>query len=313
MLVKEFIVKNNLLLLLLALGLTAAVPAKASAKTTEILSGELALNHTLGGDIPIDKIKTHVDETDIAALHRRFSKLFGRFIDGKASQSVDFDFLMGNQNVDEAIKLHYLLGRIIDEGLPLTNFEDFGISRNDNGSYHFNFGDSPYLALPEPLFRRLTNQSWNEKGFEALRERGFRQSDLDIVRKHLDNNSPEEEMNRLSDSFSLQQLPKLKSLVASKMILNKESYAHYFIAMSYLNSYRRQNVWRNWGLKLMSQLGQQQQRILKSYLLEALVYNRTISATQQHEFDASLRHFEEQLTSGRYEKELRSSLISNNM
>jgi hypothetical protein len=311
-LTKELIVKKRFLLPLLALGLTATVQANAQSQaqttSTEILTGELALNHTLGIDIPPNSIQTRIGKEGLDDLYNRFEQHYGEFVRKDNPRKVDFDFIFGAKNAQTTMELTYLIELAMQEGLPIERFERFGIKSLGDQSYDYNLKQSPHLALPRNLFTTLSSASDIKVHASDLLKKGFRQVDLSILKKYLKKNNNKSE----SDSDTLAYITYLsdnieffESIVQKKQILSPGYYQHNLKKLSYIRSYIGFNSKRNWALTLLSQLDSQRQRILKSYLIETMSNQISITATPSDSGNAA---FEKLVESGQFSEDITNYL-----
>ncbi|MCJ8272434.1 MAG: hypothetical protein MJK04_23925, partial [Psychrosphaera sp.] len=90
---------KKLLFILLAFTLSIGV----QAKNLEILSGEMALNHTLAADVPDHEIQTYIGEKGLADFYRRYETHFGEFVRAEDPREVDFDFVIGLSKFKETV------------------------------------------------------------------------------------------------------------------------------------------------------------------------------------------------------------------
>lgn len=292
--------KKQFLLLLVALSLTTI----AQAKTTEVLTGELALNHTLAADIPPSSIQTRIGKEGLDDLYNRFEQHYGEFVRKDNPRKVDFDFIMGLKNSQVSFELDYLFNVGLDEGLPIEKFTRFGITEQNNGRFTYDFGQSPYLASPKSLFTMLTNDKRVSSFSPLLLAKGFRLNDIKIIRDHIKNKSLKNMLHEQEVFYLRNNLTLLKQAIALKMILSPEKYEHKLASLSYISNFLRQVVYRNWALLLMSKLDSQRQRILKALLIERLNGDVSFSRSSRNKSAERFARSINNIDMERYNKEV---------
>ncbi len=291
---------KRFLLLLLVLGLTTV----AQAKTSEILTGELALNHTLAADIPPSSIQTRIGKEGLDDLYNRFEQHYGEFVRKDNPRKVDFDFIMGLKSSQINFELNYLFNVGLDEGLPIEKFTRFGIGEQSNGRFSYNFTQSPYLASPKSLFTMLSSDKRVVSFSPLLLERGFRNHDIEIIMKHIKTNNLQNMLREQEVFYLHNNLTFLKQAIALKMILSPEKYEHKLASLSYISDFLRQLVFRNWALLLMNKLDAQRQRILKTLLIERLNGDVSFSRSSRNKNASRFARSINNIDMKRYNKEV---------
>ncbi|NQZ06311.1 MAG: hypothetical protein HRT35_04035 [Algicola sp.] len=295
---------KRFLLLLLALGLTAAV----EAKTSEILTGELALNHTLAADIPPDTIQTRIGKEGLDDLYNRFEQHYGEFVRKDNPRKVDFDFIFGAKNAQTTMDLHYQLGLAIEERLPMERFAKFGITSKDDGSFSYDLKHSPYLATPNNLFAALTTASSIRILSYSLLKKGFRQNDIPTLKSYLTLATNERGKPNLAYiTYLNEKLSFFETTFESKQVLKPEHYQQVIGQPSYIRHYLNFNHHRNLALTLLSQFKAHPQRILISYLVASLSTQVSLAPSSPPKNGAPSR-FERELKSGQLRQKIKSHL-----
>lgn len=297
-----FLVNKRFLLLLLALGLTTVV----QAKTPEILTGELALNHTLAADIPPSSIQTRIGKEGLDDLYNRFEQHYGEFVRKDNPRKVDFDFTFGAKNAQTTMELNYQLGLAIEERLPMERFSKFGITKENGGSFRYDLEHSPHLASPHDFFAALTTASSIRILSYSLLKVGFRQNDIPTLKSYLvlaDNER--KKPTRAFITYLDEKLDFFETTFKSKQVLKPEHYQQIIGQPSYIRHYLNFNHHRNLALTLLSRLGPHPQRILISYLVESLNTRVALSPSPVLESGA-LSSFERRLNSGQLRQKIES-------
>ena len=295
---------KRFLLLLLALGLTTTV----EAKTPEILTGELALNHTLSADIPPDTIQTRIGKEGLDDLYNRFEQHYGEFVRKDNPRKVDFDFIFGAKNAQTTMELHYQLGLAIEERLPMERFTKFGIRTKDDGSFQYDLKRSPYLATPDDLFAALTTTSSIRILSYSLLRKGFRQNDIPTLKSYLSLTANERGkptqayITYLNDKLSF-----FETTFESKQVLKPNHYQQIIGQPSYIRHYLNFNHQRNLALTLLSRLEPHPQRILISYLVESLSTQVSLAPSPPTK-NGDLSSFERRLKSGQLRQKIKNYL-----
>lgn len=313
--------KKTLIIPLLLSQLAASSFSLAqSSPPDSMLTGQMALNLTPSAQVPFNTIPSRVGKQGVDDLYQQFASHYHGFGISDKNRTLDFDFIMGLDNSQRAIKLRHQLSLAMSEKWPLDKFAEFGFISADNHNFEYDLRKSPHLALPSDLFKYLNFEGVMTVYSPKLLSRGFRQSDLTILQQYIAQHNPDKILQQQELKYSISQLPIYKQLVSSRLTSKLSStplqptvhYHHHFKAWEYLSSYRRQNVWRNWGLELLTKLDLQRQRILKGFLLGSLNAGVSIGSNSLEEDRAALMIWEENVRSGRMEQQMTEAINQQN-
>ena len=301
--------KNKCIATLLALSLCTSV----QAKNLKVHTGQFVLDENTPATIPIEPIPTYIGQDGLENLYKRFRQHYGPYVRDENPQKVDFEFLAGLKNHQATIELQTLFDLALNERLPLEGLAEFGITVENQRNYTYNLKQQPHLALASELFNKLTEVSDVDINSPYLIERGFRQSDLDTLKQFLsqfDTGYIEHKLQKEQIRYVQEALPSMKAAVAKKMVLSTDSYYRKMLVMAYYRHHVEQNVWRNWGLKMMATLDPQRQRILADYLVEKIT--GLVSMTSVKTPNKALS-WERRIESGELARVIQAGLVKYNL
>lgn len=156
------------------------------------------------------------------------------------------------------------LQRAIDARRPLGDLSEFGIKPNGDGSYSVDIKRFPQWDLLDgDLSVLLVPEAFEGYAME-LRQRGFRDQDIEAMQAYMRRNQPRQmalaENLSLSESFGA----KARSRMASKRPID----AAHVMAFTYQSGRNRAEADRAWAVSLLDSLDGQRQRILESFFRE---------------------------------------------
>lgn len=156
------------------------------------------------------------------------------------------------------------LQRAIDTKRDLGDLSEFGLKPKGDGTYSVDIANFPQWTPLSTSVVRLLNRELFAAYTPELKERGFRDQDVDVIRAYTERTSPE----RLADSEKLS----LSESFATKMqrrLARKEKLETPQLLAYYYQSARIQfEADRAWTVGLLEPLDKQRQRILESYFAE---------------------------------------------
>jgi len=202
------------------------------------------------------------------ALRARFEAHFEIF--RRKQQDADpAAFIRDRRAHQQWSDLFFAVKLALDERLPLEDLADFGLDAQADGSYVVDLRKFPQWEPLDARLNRLNHPDVFESYVDALRARGFRDSDLAKLRAYLATHDPrlrvQAEGRELVDTFA----KRLKARTAGRTP-NRED----MLAYRYQKERLKADTARQWAVGLLDQLDPQRQRILVSFL---------------DEFDSSLR------------------------
>jgi len=158
----------------------------------------------------------------------------------------------------------WLLQRAIDTKRDLGDLSEFGITGMGDGSYRTDLKSFPQWSPLDERLGRLLVPSLFALSASDLRERGFRDEDIDDLRTYIERNKPRRAM--LEDNLMLGEsyAAKVKLQLAKKQKIPTSQY----LSFIYQSSRSHAEADRAWAEGLLNTLDKQRQRILESYLMD---------------------------------------------
>lgn len=87
--------------------------------------------------------------------------------------------------------LQWRLARALDEQKPLGDLSEFGLISREDGSYSVRLKDYPQWAPLDSLLTVLRDPAVFESYATQLQARGFRDSDLEVMKEYVEKNNPQ--------------------------------------------------------------------------------------------------------------------------
>jgi hypothetical protein len=271
------------------------------------------LDENTPATIPSESVPTYIGIDGLDDFYDRYRQHYGPYVREQNPLEVDFEFLVGLKNHQTAIELQTLFDLALNERLPLGGLTEFGYTVEDKRNYSYNLKHQPHLALASEVFNEITEVSDVDARAPYLIEKGFRQIDLITLKQFLsqyDSDYIEQESQKAQLRYVLEVLPSMKAAVSKKMILSTGHYQKKMLVMVYFRHHVEQNVWRNWGLKMMATLDVPRQRILADYLVEKV--GGMVSITSVKTPHTSFK-WEKRIESGELERVIQAGLVKYNM
>lgn len=235
-------------------------PTRLRASLTLLLALFLAGQNQAA---PFDeKLKTPRAAT-AQALRPKFEAHFATF-ERKQQEADPAAFIRDRLAYRQWSDLYFAVQLAMDEKTPLKSLGVFGLVAQPDGRYTVDLREYPQWEPLDSRLHRLTNEEVVESYVPALKARGFRDEDLDVLRTYLANNDPrmtiQVEGRQLVETFA-------KRLQAQRKVaadLNLQE----VLAYRYQKSIMKSEADRRWAVGLMDALDPQRQRILVSFLDE---------------------------------------------
>jgi len=181
----------------------------------------------------------------------------------------------------------------LDERVPLGDLAAFGLVAQPDGTYTVDLRKFPQWEPLDARLYRLTNPDVFESYEPALLARGFRASDLAVLRKYLATHDPrlrvQTEGRQLVETFA----QRLQAGRAGQPLNLEEVLAYRYQKVSL-----KAEIERQWAVELLDALDPQRQRILASFLDEfdsSLMLGRPTAP-----LDQSLEQEAQPILSGEY-------------
>jgi hypothetical protein len=197
------------------------------------------------------------------ALRPKFAALFQTF-ERKQQEADPAAFLRDQRAHRQWSDLFFAVKLALDERVPLKDLTDFGLQVQPDGSYVVDVRKFPQWEPLDTRLYRLTNPDVFKSYEDALRARGFRDSDIATLRRYLATHDPrlrvQAEGRPLVETFA-------KRLQARRNgePLNLEE----MLAYRYQKESLKAEIERQWAVDLLDALDPQRQRILVSLLDES--------------------------------------------
>ncbi len=219
------------------------------------------------------EIQTVIGKGGVNDLYDRFTMHYGEFVSGINTRKVDFDFVMGVQSGETSQLLFFLYTQAQQEGLPLVNFIDFGISPQTSDGYEFSHKKSAHLVELKYFIEPLTKEKFFNRNTQLLLQKGLSANDLSIIKRYLQQHPFSSTKQKLEQSlmgYIKDNSEFLTKTMDSKSTMPPTQYQHIFDKFFYVASYLEFHYYRNWTINLMSTLEPKQQEILKTVMLAVI-------------------------------------------
>lgn len=232
-------------------------------RTRKSFAGALAIVLTIAVQAaPFDEKAKAPRAASSEALRTRFEAHFQTF-ERKQQDADPSAFLRDQRAHQQWSDLFFAVKLALDERVPLQDLADFGLQAQADGSYVVDLRKFPQWEPLDARLYRLTNPDVFESYADALRARGFRDSDIATLRKYLATHDPrlrvQAEGRQLVDTFA----QRLKARAAGQPLNLDE-----VLAYRYQKSSLKEEIKRQWAVSLLDALDPQRQRILASLLDE---------------------------------------------
>jgi hypothetical protein len=213
--------------------------------------------------VPFDeKLKTP-RATSAQALRPKFEAHFATF-ERRQQEADPAAFIRDQVAYRQWSDLYFSVQLAIEEQIPLEGLGSFGLVARPDGRYTVDLHQYPQWEPLDQRLDRLTNEEVFESYVPALEARGFRDEDVETLRKYLASNDPrvtiQVEGRQLVDTFAR----RLQAQRKGGQSLNLQE----VLAYRYQKSLMRAEAGRRWAVSLLDALDPQRQRILASFLDE---------------------------------------------
>jgi hypothetical protein len=190
------------------------------------------------------------------------------------------------------VNLTWQLNRIAQAGQELPDLSEFGLKKQADGSYEIDVAKNPQWELWDMKLSLLENPEVFELHAQRLRERGFREQDVAILKKYLGERSAK--LAALEAEKSM-----VRSIAAQRAVTRggAEDPASYL----YQLELAREKAKKTWAADLLQKLDSQRQRILASFYQE--LGGKKVFVPEKN-LDQNIAIVVEQLASGKYEQHL---------
>jgi hypothetical protein len=200
----------------------------------------------------------------ITKLNKMLADHFSQYGQADPDEFLTLESLKNKARQRQMYQLNRILGLAIDEDRPLQDLEFLGVSLTEKGNYQVNLNQNPrWATLPDlaiPLSGKLHPIVATD-----LKTRGFREKDLDRLRRHLDDNPQDVAALQAQSNF----ISKKSKPFFAKLKLKTQGLGD---SVGLLKQYNKVRVEaeRQWLLAVFDLYDVQRQRILLAYLQERL-------------------------------------------
>ncbi len=196
------------------------------------------------------------------------------------------------------VNLKWHLNRMAQAGQELPDLSEFGLEKKTDGSYVIDVGKNPHWELWNLKLSLLENPQVFELHTRRLRQRGFREQDIRMLREHVVRQNSQrvvlEAERSMVRSIAVQRSQAPRRGAAA---IDADDAASYVYQLEIV----REQAKSNWAADLLQPLDDQRQEILMSFYQEL---GGSTAFKPDENFDASLAFLAEQLASGAYEQQL---------
>ncbi len=174
------------------------------------------------------------------------------------------DQVRDKASLRERVDMYWLLGRLVDERVPLPELTKLGFEARGDGSYHIDTHKHPAWRPLEQNLTMLSEVSAVDAVASALTVRGLREDDLASMRKYVAEHNLEHQRAERKLSIVLSAARVAKKYQAIKQPFDDRAMLAYF----YQKHLGAAEVEQQWSEGLMNSVSSQAQRILASFFAE---------------------------------------------
>lgn len=193
------------------------------------------------------------------------------------------------------VDLRYSVERAMDERRSLADLAEFGLIAQPNGQYKVDLKVYPQWSPLNERLHVLSNASVLESYVPAFRARGFRDADIDALRRYVATHDRDQAMYAQGQDLIHSFARRLQKRAAAVSEVDLEEMRAY----RYQRNSIRDEVSRQWAVGLLDTFDKQRQRILASFFDEELISELTFGVPSKP-FDQTLREEAQPLISGAY-------------
>jgi hypothetical protein len=195
------------------------------------------------------------------------------------------------------VDLTWQLNLMAQAGQELPDLAEFGLVKQPNGSYLIDVSENPEWETWNLKSSLMRNPQVFELHAKRLRERGFREQDIAILKQHV---AQRDQRGAVIDA-ERSIIRSIKAYRSRTQRLEREIDPLDAASYAYQLDLARDAASKNWVADLLAKLDPQRQRILISFYQEL---GGTIIFAPDANFDGTLAVLAEQLISGEYEQRI---------
>ena len=266
------------------------------------LNPELPSELQLPSPEPYQQRPKVVNSYNIHQLFEQYQQRATKLAAVKDDYVATFDLLMDKDMVVEGLQLNEQLEKAIKAKISINEFEALGLSQQTINNKTFTIKQSIHFKDPMIALFRISNSSAQQYLSNQLNNRGFRKSDLKVLFQFINQINPMRYADKYTVEYILPQIPNLKLQFKNNELKKEDIYHTFNNELTYFNTFTRVRLWRQWTLNLLEQFQPQQQRALKSLIIEYLKDEQS-THTQFIEDPSIIDTFAQKVLSGAYEQQ----------
>ena len=252
-----------------------------------------------GATIETDERLPVPSGADQQSLRSRAAEFRASFLQKALLAGVPGAFLRDAATYHKRGDIIWSIQQGLGEGRAL-DLTELGFSRSAGGAYTIKVREAPQWSPFDFFLEVLSTESGAEGHLVALKERGFREQDTEVLRSYLRGHRPGQisllQNERLTEKFAVSVAERRKR---GAPIAREEVQA-----FNYRASRNADEARRLWAVGLLDALDLQRQRILMSYFEELdITYSLDVSKAGRAQFEAEMSQTLDYLVSGRYRQE----------
>ncbi|HKE92906.1 MAG TPA: hypothetical protein VKB34_01255 [Povalibacter sp.] len=212
----------------------------------------------------------------------------------KATESQPAAFIRDPIAYEKWSDVRWRITRALMDNKPVGDLTEFGLRLEEDGSYSVKAREHPeWVPLDSLLTTLLDSQDFNEFA-PQLKDRGFRERDLVVMKQYLGSNTPE----RLAFKENKPLVETFAAHIRSQNQVRKVPDREQVLAYLYQRARNYEEARRRWAVGLLNALDSQRQRILVSFFEEMDVTR--VYGTKPVDTDALVKETIEPFITGQY-------------
>ena len=220
----------------------------------------------------------------------------------RVAVATPFDSLRDKSAMRQRFDARWLLGRMVDARAPLPELQELGFEARDDGFYQIHTELHPEWRFLDRQLIGYTRPAMLDLISDDLLARGLRREDLDAIGRFV----AEHDLDRAEQVRKLEFVLNASKVVQKLQKMKRPINDDLMLSFFYQRAYGIAEVEREWAQSLLDSLGQQQQRILISFLGEQpekfIIGPTDTSAALEHERQLLLRPDIEQLARAAFQE-----------
>ena len=187
-------------------------------------------------------------------------------------------------------QLDHLIGIAIDSGIDISHLSEFGIIKEGENRYIFDYRINPALISNASLFAFFNKPKQIQRKAQQLRALGLSKKDIQALNRYLEANNPRKQ----ADIAERDYLKSQQQILVKKHSPERGTF-HDIVAIHEQSNLVRNKSWNRWTSGLLENLSHYKQRILVEYLQQTKVRAHIVPSPIDKSYFVN---FEQQLISG---------------